>query len=203
MSNEDVDDITTIKYKNHEQTDLICAQAKLKLNRLSSSGLKIEQVEVDAREVEKEEANLQTELNIENCGADSAEDDVLNEIEANPADRNEAKNIIKKPAKKLVKKRVSCPPKFVLNNECIDENKLFPSLAHIIHEHTPPPTYSDSESFYTTVNSSNQRVNSLCSPSAPAYNLVESSSEISLTRVTSIVDGSSSDSNCKTPMKAC
>ena len=196
-----MDDIATIKYKNHEQTDLICAQAKLKLNRLSSSGLKIErEVEVD---VAKEDARLQTELNIENCGADSAEDDVLNEIEANPADGNEAKRIIKKPAKKLVKKRVSCPPKFVLNNECIDENKLFPSLAHIIHEHTPPPTYSDSESFYTTVNSSNQRVSSLCSPSAPAYNSVESSSEISLTRVTSLVDGSSSDTNCKTPMKAC
>lgn len=196
-----MDDIATIKYKNHEQTDLICAQAKLKLNRLSSSGLKIErEVEVD---VAKEDARLQTELNIENCGADSAEDDVLNEIEANPADGNEAKRIIKKPAKKLVKKRVSCPPKFVLNNERIDENKLFPSLAHIIHEHTPPPTYSDSESFYTTVNSSNQRVSSLCSPSAPAYNSVESSSEISLTRVTSLVDGSSSDTNCKTPMKAC
>lgn len=161
VSNEEVDDISEIRYKNFEQTNFICSQAKKRLNRLSSSP------------------------------------NVLRVDENSPQlNQNETLTSIKKqPQRKIYKTRISCPPKFMLNTNEQDvssspmiveeENqmRLYPCLDKLTMQEQPP-TYSDSESNYTTARRSFS--SKTVSPSAPSYNEILSTSSLSqtLTNVT-------------------
>jgi hypothetical protein len=168
VSNEEVDDISEIKYKNFEQTNYICSQAKKRLNRLSSSPNVIRVVD-----------NSSQVMNVESVN------------------QNETSTSIKKqPQRKVYKTRISCPPKFMLNTNEHDvpsspmiveeENqmRLYPCLDKLTMQEQPP-TYSDSESNYTTARRSFS-TNKTVSPSAPSYNEILSTSSLSqtLTNVT-------------------
>ncbi len=81
--------------------------------------------------------------------------------------------------RKKIKTRISCPPKFVLTK--IDEaaahqqhtltNQLYPCLPVVVNDDeipaVPPPTYSDSESFYSGTTYTRK---SIVKPSAPELN---------------------------------
>jgi hypothetical protein len=189
VSNEEVDDISEIKYKNFEQTNYICSQAKKRLNRLSSSP-NVMRVAESAYQVM------------------NAEED---EEEAKPV--ISAATSIKRPHRKqpYQKTRTSCPPKFMLNTNEQDvpkspmiveeENsqiRLYPCLNKLVIQEQPP-TYSDSESNYTTARRS-LSTNKIVSPSAPSYseiNSTKSSSSSSFTSNQTLTDVT--EQHAKTP----
>jgi hypothetical protein len=184
VSNEEVDDISEIKYKNFEQTNYICSQAKKRLNRLSSSP-NVMRVAENAYQVEEEEAEPVIVA---------------------------AATSIKRPHRKQPynKTRTSCPPKFMLNTNEQDvpkspmiveeENsqiRLYPCLNKLVIQEQPP-TYSDSESNYTTARRS-LSTNKIVSPSAPSYSEIDTtkSSSSSFTSNQTLTDVT--EQHAKTP----
>lgn len=181
VSSEDVDDINEIKYKNFDQTHFICSQAKKRLNRLSSSPniIRIEKLVDSANGHQTQPMEIEAEANVHFV---------------------ESVAPVKKVPKKSSKSRVSCPPKFILTGSeqdvpgspmIIEEEsqshvRLYPCLGNIMQEQ--PPTYSDSESNYTTVNrtKSPSKVSKTISPSAPSYSEISAcySNNQTLTDVT-------------------
>ena len=165
VSNEEVDDISEIKYKNFEQTNYICSQAKKRLNRLSSS------------------PNVMQAMQKMNTVSSNQDENITEEIVMATAATS-----IKKPHRKQLRTRISCPPKFMLNtNESElpsspmiveEENQigLYPCLDKLIMQEQPP-TYSDSESNYTTARRSLSiaSTNKTVSPSAPSYSEISTS----------------------------
>lgn len=153
VSNEEVDDINEITYRNKRNTEEICEEAKKKLSTLSSSSLRVQNqefIDIDGSihfvsgEVRSEEETMKTVK----------------------------KEIRKTKIRTQTKTRISCPPKI---SQPEFENKLYPCLNRINEEEPPripPPTYSDSENFYANIKSKSSSV----LPSAPI--LVESQNMI-------------------------
>jgi hypothetical protein len=184
VSNEEVDDISAINYKNQEQTAKICTQAKKKLSRLSSSayGVRLENVnnvlnsashleEENSREIECEINVVDKEMNNENTVTDNFETEIYKQ------DSQIASSEIGPAIPKRPKNRISCPPKFALSKieEAAQSEKLYPYLPAnepYLYElpPIPPPTYSDSESFYSNTFTNKADKRKSVEPSAPVYN---------------------------------
>lgn len=135
VSNEEVDDINQIKYTKHAETSRICTRASKKLSRLSTTQIQIEPL-------------TKTE--------------------------NSQLNQVNKPATKLskIKSKIFKVSSAKITEESTtnQDNKLYPSLKGLNDELNrlnlqPPPTYSDSESFYSNIKVRRSSV----VPSAPSF----------------------------------
>jgi hypothetical protein len=164
VSNEEVDDVNSISYKNHEQTDRICTKAKRKLNRLSSSayGVKLENI--------NEPVNEGTENQQQQPEPESQEPVIL---------ANKHKQINQSRSSQWFQE--SQPPigkECEVAADCVHlrrsaSNRLYPCLDNQVQAlgledlEQPPPTYSESE--YTSANDLMlmQQTHSLLKPSAP------------------------------------
>ncbi|CAF0729709.1 unnamed protein product [Brachionus calyciflorus] len=163
ISNEEVDDINEITYKNKKLTEEICEEAKKKLTTLSSSSLLAK--------------------------SSAAHEDTDGSIHIVCGEIKEEASQIKKDMRKTkirtqTKTRISCPPK-INRDENVSDKKIYPCLNQITEEeppYVPPPTYSDSETFYATIRSKSSSV----LPSAPSLFSTESENS-KLTQVNTFV----------------
>lgn len=182
VSNEEVDDIATINYKNQEQTAKICTQAKQKLSRLSSSayGVRLENVNNVLNSDSASTLNDYNDNEIEceiNVVDKVSENDNMATENHEPEISDDKKEIQQVPAiPKRPKTRISCPPKFTLTKieEAAQSKKLYPFLPGnepYLFEvpPVPPPTYSDSESFYSNTYTKTADKRRSVEPSAPVY----------------------------------
>jgi len=159
VSNEEVDDVNTISYKNHEQTDRICTKAKRKLNRLSSSayGVKLQNINEPVNE-EAEIQQPQQDPQIQQSAVESNK-----EKPSNPTRRSQ--NLQEQQPSK--ESEVSAELEYLRRSI---SNRLYPCLekqVEVLDLEPPPPTYSESE--YTSANDlmMMQQTHSLLKPSAP------------------------------------
>jgi len=123
VSNEEVDDITKIQYTKQEETNKICNQANKKLTRLSSTRIKLEELTHSSRQVESNTVVLE-----------AVHDPVIEITNETVQTTGVHKNSL-------------YPNLDTLNalNESL--NKF--GFTDLGSQHSlPPPTYSDSESYY-------------------------------------------------------
>ncbi len=155
MSNEEVDDIKQIIYTKQAETNRICTRASKKLSRLST-----------------------TRINIQ-------------EMSPTKPIRPEKITPPQKPLTKFkrIKSKILGPPAVKIveekNKDIIkDDYRLYPCLESLNTSLTqmnlkcqPPPTYSDSESFYGSSRSGGQQG---ILPSAPSFNTVNEHEHLTL-----------------------
>lgn len=156
VSNEEVDDIRQIKYTKQAETTRICTRASKKLSRLSTTRINIQEMTCN-RSIQPEPTPPTTMTK-----------------PITKFKRIKSK-ILGPPA---VSSKVAEGPK---ESKLTDNFKLYPcldnlntSLTHLnLKCQQPPPTYSDSESFY-----SGRKSCGAVLPSAPSLNLVEGNKEL-------------------------
>lgn len=143
-----------IRYRNKDITTDICKDAKKKISSLSVSKLVVKKDETFRRHLDE---------------ASSDENVHERELATKTEPIKQLQQRVNRPRGTNLKTRVSCPPKVMVLTETAstsEDTKLYPQLHRISEDFPvqPPPTYSDSESQYSTIVKNNS---SSVLPSAP------------------------------------
>jgi len=152
ISNEEVDNIQLIKYTNYEETSRICTRASKKLSRISTTRIKIEST--------RNQTKVVYETPLEAVEPPSV---IVAEKPAKPA-LSRIKSRVVKPAP--VRQEQEKQPIEETTNLYPCLQSLNTSMTQLNLKYVPPPTYSDSESFYKE-----NKINTMSpAPALPKHN---------------------------------